>query len=65
MAENKLEGWQQIEAHLGMTRKTVQQYGYPIRRLGRVFAYADELDAHRAALETTAVKTAEMPQPAA
>lgn len=52
--ENKLEGWQQIEEHLGMTSKTILQHGYPVRRLGRVFAYADELDAHRGRLESGA-----------
>ena len=54
MGKDKLEGWAQIEAHLDMTSKTILQHGYPVRRLGRVFAYTDELDAHRVTLEQTA-----------
>lgn len=52
--KKRFSGWSQIEHYLGMTSKTVLQYGYPVRRLGRVFAYRDELDAHRAMLEQSA-----------
>ena len=55
MDRKRLEGWTQIECYLGMTNKTVVLHGYPVRRmLGRVFAYSEELDAHRVKLESSA-----------
>lgn len=52
---DKLEGWGEIESHLRLTRKTVRRRGYPVYSLGgEVFAYASELDAHRANLEARA-----------
>ena len=49
--QRKFEGWAEIEDYLGMTSKTILQHGYPIKRLGRVFAYQNELDQHRETLE--------------
>lgn len=59
--QQKLEGWGQIEDHLGMTRQTILKHGYPVKRLGGVFAYANELDAHRAGLERGAATLAPGP----
>lgn len=48
-----LRGWKEIEAFLGMTRKTILASGYPIRCEGgegvtrrSVFAFRSELMAH-------------------
>lgn len=66
MGKGKLEGWAQIEEYLGMTSKTILQHGYPVRRLGRVFAYTEDIDAHRARIEQRApIVSADAPQPAA
>ena len=45
---DKLDGWGQIEMHLGVDRKTVIARGYPVRRYktGQVYAFASELLAH-------------------
>lgn len=39
-----LRGWSQIERYLGLTRNTILNRGYPVRKDGGVFAYKAELD---------------------
>ena len=48
-----LRGWKEIMDYLRLTRRTIIDCGYPIRRerhmngaLGSVFAFRDELDEH-------------------
>lgn len=40
----RLEGWAQIEAYLSLTRKTILAQGFPVHKIGGVFAFCDELD---------------------
>ena len=40
----RLEGWAQIENYLDLTRKTILARGFPVRKIGGVFAFCDELD---------------------
>ena len=45
----RLRGWKEIERHVRLSRKTILLQGYPIhktKKLGGVFAYTEELDAH-------------------
>lgn len=42
----RLEGWSQIENYLDLTRNTILARGYPIRKIGGVFAFKPELDQH-------------------
>lgn len=53
--KDKLKGWREIEAYLGLTRKTVRVRGFPVHSLGgEVFAYISKIDAHQANLEAMA-----------
>lgn len=53
--KDKLKGWREIEAYLGLSRKTVRGRGFPVHTLGgEVFAYISKLDAHQANLEAMA-----------
>lgn len=42
----RFEGWAQIENYLSLTRNTILARGYPVRKIGGVFAFRDELDEH-------------------
>lgn len=48
--EGMLRGWKDIEHFLGLTRKTIQAKGYPVRKNGGVYALRPELEAHLARL---------------
>lgn len=48
-----LQGWKEIEAYLGLTRKTILKMGYPVRKEGgtgtsqeRIYAIREELFEH-------------------
>lgn len=45
-----LRGWKDIEQFLGLTRKTIQAKGYPVRKNGGVYALRPELEEHPARL---------------
>lgn len=42
----RLEGWAQIEDYLDLTRNTILARGYPVHKVGGLFAFCDELDEH-------------------
>lgn len=54
----RLEGWAQIERYLDLTRKTILARGYPVRKVGGVFAFRDELDEHAKSKPLIASRTA-------
>ncbi len=60
MAQQRMEGWKEMAAHLGRSVRTIQRWereaGLPVRRLvvggkAQVFAYRHELDGWRASKE--------------
>lgn len=60
MAQERMEGWKDMAAHLGRSVRTIQRWereaGLPVRRLvvggkAQVFAYRQELDGWRLSRE--------------
>ena len=45
-SKGRLEGWAQIEGYIDLTRNNVLARGHPVRKVGGVFAFCDELDEH-------------------